>query len=140
MDSYTAKSDTCCPISCAGLELFAKERILIKRCLPIRGLCNDPDIPNPPIITLFDSNLSPDSTQLPSGVITVVNTTENSSCSMVLFVTDVLGAVSTEVENNSSFTVTVNRLSIVFIVCVGPDQTEFCTGTYEMDLSYDINK
>ncbi|MFS1513373.1 S-Ena type endospore appendage [Chengkuizengella sp. SCS-71B] len=132
MSCNSYKSDVCCPISCAGIDLFPSQLILIKRCTPIRTQCD-----NSTEATLFTTTITTTS-QLPSGMITVVNT--SSECTMTVTVTDEGVATPYEVMPLSSITVEVSSLSLVTVTCDGTDPDAFCNGTFDADLQYTINK
>ncbi|NBI29016.1 S-Ena type endospore appendage [Chengkuizengella marina] len=134
MSCYSSKSDVCCPISCAGIELIPKQLILIKRCTPIRNPCDDATV-----ATLFTTEISTTSSQLPKGIITIVNT--STDCTMDVNVTENgNAAVPYTVLAQSSINIEVNNLVLVDLTCTGPVTTDFCTGTFDADLQYSINK
>ncbi|WP_281887470.1 S-Ena type endospore appendage [Paenibacillus sp. YYML68] len=130
--SCSTKSEVCCPISCAGLDLFPKQLILVKRCTPIRNICDGAT--EAVVFTAADTP----SLQLPKGIISVVNTSTN--CTMDVTVTDMSGANTYTLLPQSSVTVEVNELSSVTVICTGPNPADFCTGTFEADLQYTVLK
>ncbi|MDP5273272.1 S-Ena type endospore appendage [Chengkuizengella axinellae] len=138
MSCYSSKSDVCCPISCAGIKLFPTQLILIKRCTPIRHACDNVEF------NIFQTTLSPTSTELPKGFITVMN--NSTECFMTVNVTE-NGNLPVPYQNippGGSITIEVNDLVSVDIVCNDgndmPVAGAFCEGTFEADLQYSITK
>ncbi|NBI29726.1 hypothetical protein [Chengkuizengella marina] len=137
MNNYPSQSEICCPISCAGLKLIPKELISVKRCVPIRDLCNGFASFT---FLFFAQNIPINSPKLPKGMITVVNTSSDPDCLMAIFVIDA-GVINVNlVLAQSSITIEVEQLFAAIAVCFGPDPTQFCTGTFEADLQYEIIK
>ncbi|MDP5272796.1 hypothetical protein [Chengkuizengella axinellae] len=137
MEHYRSQNNVCCPISCAGIQLIPKELISIKRCVPIRDLC---DGFNSFAILFIAQNIPINSPQLPKGIITLVNTSSDPECTMALLLLDSNALIFQAVSAQSSINVEVDRLFIAIAVCFGPDPTQFCTGTFEADLQYEVIK
>ncbi|MDP5273271.1 S-Ena type endospore appendage [Chengkuizengella axinellae] len=133
MSCYSSKHDVCCPISCAGIDLFPKQLILIKRCTSIRNPCDGTTE-----ATLFATEISPTSTQLPSGMITIMNSSPD--CTMNVDITDSSGLTMITIDARSADTIQVDGLISCILTCTGPNTDDFCTGTFEADLQYTINK
>ncbi|NDI33572.1 S-Ena type endospore appendage [Chengkuizengella sediminis] len=132
MSCNSYKSDVCCPISCAGIDLFPSQLILIKRCTPIRNMC-DGDAE----ATLFTTTITATS-QLPTGMITITNT--STECTMTVTVTDAGVDTDYDVGPRDAISVLVASLSSVTLTCNGMVMEAFCIGTFEADLQYSISK
>ncbi|WAA12675.1 S-Ena type endospore appendage [Fervidibacillus halotolerans] len=106
-----------------------KQLIGIKRCTPFQSLCDGTTV-----TTIYTSASTP-TQELPSGIITVVNTSID--CTMEVTVSeDGTALPSYTVTPQSSITIDVTRLSSVTVVCTGTDPTAFCSGSFEADLQY----
>ncbi|MDP5273274.1 hypothetical protein Q5Y73_04100 [Chengkuizengella sp. 2205SS18-9] len=75
---------------------------------------------------------------LPSGAITVVNTSETCTMQVAIEVLSSMTPLITEIEPRSSFTTTLADIIRIDILCAGP-MTDTCTGTVQLDLVFTVS-
>ncbi|NDI33570.1 S-Ena type endospore appendage [Chengkuizengella sediminis] len=110
----------------------SKRTLQISRCIPINKACDD-TMPTPIFVGEKTSGIS-----LPSGAITIVNTSETCTIQVAIEILSSMTPLITEIDPRSSFTTTLADIIRVDILCIGP-MTENCTGTVQLDLVFTVS-
>ncbi|MFS1513370.1 S-Ena type endospore appendage [Chengkuizengella sp. SCS-71B] len=108
-----------------------KKTLQISRCIPINKACDD-IMPTPIFVGDKTSGIS-----LPSGAITIVNTSETCTMQVAIEILYSMTPLVTEIEPRSSFTTTLADIIRVDIVCMGPEKDN-CTGTVQLDFAFTV--
>ncbi|MFC0524819.1 S-Ena type endospore appendage [Pontibacillus salicampi] len=121
----------CCPTTCSTDFQPKRELIAVKRCVPFRAICGDPE-------AIVYSSTSTAFDRLPSGVISVVNTGDE--CTITVEITQDGGTVSSfNVSPQSAIILEVVGLELVTFTCIASIPAGgVCTGTFEADLQYTV--
>ncbi|NBI29018.1 S-Ena type endospore appendage [Chengkuizengella marina] len=109
----------------------SKRTLQISRCIPINKACDD-IMPTPIFVGEKTSGIS-----LPSGAITIVNTSDTCTMQVAIEILYSMTPLITEIEPRSSFTTTLADIIRVDIVCMGSN-TDNCTGTVQLDFVFTV--
>ncbi|WP_442604299.1 S-Ena type endospore appendage [Paenibacillus sp. KN14-4R] len=109
----------------------SQKLICIHRCVPINQKCDD--LTNQTYFYVsINSNI-----KNPSGTITIINNSK--SCTMQITVTNSINNHEViEVAPSSSITAIVANIESVKILCKGPSNDLYCTGSLELDIHYTL--
>ncbi|MBN8207800.1 hypothetical protein JI666_03455 [Bacillus sp. NTK071] len=141
----------CCPVPCSTPDFFGGANttlIGIKRCLPVRTVCqvadpqaDPPVVPVPETLYIAPEDTPPDS--LASGMVSIINTSSTTNnCIMTVTITDGTNAnpQTYTIDAQSSLMVQVTDLNLITVFCASdPPQADplvYCTATVELDLQY----
>lgn len=97
-----------------------------KRCVPISSVCDEETE-----TFIYSSSTIPNDRRM-SGIVSVVNT--SISCDITVNVTDSNGTFPSTVSPQSTVVIQVTKLQSITFYCSGGDDSEICTGTFELDL------
>lgn len=142
MCNSNSASSFCCPAPCSTPNFFGNNPTLmaVKRCLPIRTLCQS-DV-DPIAEDLFVAPAGTPAPSLASGMLSIINTSSVANdCVMTLIVTDDTGAATDyTIGAQSSLVLQLTNVTLIQIQCTSTtpptDPAVFCTATVEMDLQY----
>ncbi|MGG1687033.1 hypothetical protein [Pseudalkalibacillus sp. NRS-1564] len=141
MCNSSPSSSFCCPAPCSTPNFFGNNPTLmaIKRCLPIRTICQDEAAPVP--VDLLVAPVGTPAPSLASGFLSIINTSSVANdCVMTLIVTDDTGAATEyTIDAQSSLVLELTNVTLIQIQCTSaapPTPDVFCTATVEMDLQY----